>query len=126
MIEQARYSDDVSSDDDLPDDNEALKQALRSERLQRRELAVLVEHLKLQIARMVRRRFGRSSEKLDDGQLDLLAQSMLAANDAIAPEDTATTTAGGSGKQPETDASSEEQPAPAKRRRGSVPAHLPR
>jgi transposase len=117
----ARYSGDVSSDEDLPEDKEALKQALRSERLQRRELVVLLEHLKLQIARLTRRRFGSSSEKLDDGQLELLAMVAQAANDAAAAGagDTETDAAAA-------DATTDEPVAPPKRRRGRVPAHLPR
>jgi hypothetical protein len=87
VIKLARYSGHVSSDDDLPDDKEALRQALRSERLQRRELAMLIEHLKLQIARMTRRQLGRSSEQFDDGQLPLLAQVIAAANDPAPPEE---------------------------------------
>lgn len=78
----------------LPDDVESLKKLLEaahekvsslSAKLRSRE--VLIEQLKLQLARLRRMRFGRSSESLDGkiAQLELSLEE-LEANAAIAPE----------------------------------------
>jgi transposase len=78
----------------LPDDVESLKKLLEaahekvatlSSKLRSRD--VLIEQLKLQLARLRRMKFGRSSESLDEkiAQLELSLEE-LEANAAIAPE----------------------------------------
>lgn len=102
----------------LPDDVESLKKLLKvanskvetlSAKLRSRD--VLIEHLKLQLARLKRVKFGRSSEQLDEkiAQLELSLEE-LEANAAAAPaEEPAAATV-----------------AQAKPARKPLPAHLPR
>jgi len=110
--------------DDLPDDIEALKAALASERQARREAEaqatasqVLVAHLKLLIAKLRREQYGRSSERgrkvLDQLELQLEEIEADAAETAIAAESKATGTVVGSFTR--------RRPV-----RAPLPAHLPR
>lgn len=101
----------------LPDDVESLKKLLQaahdkvatlSAKLRSRD--VLIEHLKLQLARLRRMKFGRSSEALDEkiAQLELSLEE-LEANAATEPEEPP----------------SSDEPA-HKPLRKPLPAHLPR
>jgi transposase len=51
---------------DLPDDIESLKQLVLAQRVELASNKVHIEHLKLQIARLRRAQYGRSSEQLDE------------------------------------------------------------
>jgi transposase len=109
----------VSSHDDLPDDIEALKQALRAERQHTVALSVMVDHLKLQIARMQHRQYGRSSERLDINQLRLLDELTEAANDGtVAPASSEPTA--------EQDPAPDEAAPTQSKRRRALPSHLAR
>jgi transposase len=100
----------------LPNDIDTLKRLLierdeelaaaRSERL---VLATLIEHLKLQIARLKRMQFGRSSEKLDAqiDQLELILEDLETSQAQISP----------------VAKSAEPKAAPVRR---PLPEHLPR
>ena len=101
----------------LPDDVESLKKLLEaanakvdtlSAKLRSRD--ALIENLKLQLARLKRMKFGRSSEALDEkiAQLELSLEE-LEANAAAAPEEPAAPEA-----------------VPSKPVRKPLPAHLPR
>lgn len=50
---------------DLPDDVESLRRLVLAAMATIKSKALEIEHLKVQIARLRRMRFGRSSEKLD-------------------------------------------------------------
>lgn len=104
--------------DQLPDDIETLKR-LVIERETRLEIAqhnerahlTLIEHLKLQIARLKRAQFGRSSEKLSTQieQLELIVEDLEEEQARKAPEDSTPVRA------------SRRQPV-----RRPLPGHLPR
>jgi transposase len=114
----------VSISDDLPNDIEALKQALLAERQQTVTLTVYIEHLKLQIARMQRRQYGRSSEQLNTDQLRLLDELTEAANDgpaAAAPVDSVAADDGA-----ELDSSDSQTPVAQGKRRRALAPHLAR
>jgi hypothetical protein len=74
---------------------------------------VLIEQLKMQLARLKRMRFGRSSEQLDAkiGQLELTLEELEANRSQIVPPATAIT---------------EERPERTKPVRKALPSHLPR
>jgi transposase len=116
------------ADDDLPNDVEALKALLAAERAARlaaeaekQNLEMLAAHLRIEIAKLRRGRYGQSSER----QAHLIAQLELSlediegdiAQDAIAVE-TRKAVEQGFGQTP----------AQARRlpKRGPLPAHLPR
>jgi transposase len=78
----------------LPDDIDALKRLLieRDEELavargERLVLTTIIEQLKLEIARLKRMQFGRSSEKLDEriGQLELILEDLETSQAQMAP-----------------------------------------
>jgi transposase len=78
----------------LPDDIDALKRLLieRDEELavargERLVLTTIIEQLKLEIARLKRMQFGRSSEKLDEriGQLELILEDLETSQAQLAP-----------------------------------------
>lgn len=103
----------------LPDDPPTLQLILRAALAE-------IERLQLQLAGLQRNRFGRRSEKLDDDQIEQgiedLEQSVAeqqAALDALADA------AAKSSSKPAPPAASP-RTQPAKRNRGSLPAHLPR
>jgi transposase len=103
----------------LPDDPPTLQLILRAALAE-------IERLHLQLAGLQRNRFGRRSEKLDDDQIEQgiedLEQSVAeqqAALDAVADA------AAKSSSKPVPPAASR-RTQPAKRNRGSLPAHLPR
>lgn len=104
----------------LPDDINALKQlvieqrallAAKDEQLLSRD--VLIEKLKIELLRLKRMRFGRSSEQLDAkiAQLELTLEELEANQSQIAPAVTAIT---------------EERPERMKPVRKALPSHLPR
>jgi transposase len=108
----------------LPDDIDALKQliieqrvllAAKDEQLLSRE--VLLEKFRIELIRLKRARFGRSSERLDAqiAQLELTLEELEASTQQRVPAPTATSEA-------------EIAPAiePAKPVRKALPAHLPR
>jgi transposase len=75
-----RYTGDVFSIGDLPDDIETLKHLVIESQRKLAERDHEIEHLKLLIAKLRRLQFGRSSEKLDAriGQLELLVEELEA------------------------------------------------
>ncbi len=104
--------------DSLPDDVESLKKLLHAARdkvdslsSQLRSRDVLIEHLKLQLARLRRMKFGRSSEQLDAqiAQLELSLEELEASAAAAEPAEAAAETSPN-----------------AKPVRKPLPAHLPR
>jgi len=108
----------------LPNDIEQLKQlvieqhaALKQAQEQLHSRQLQIEHLKLQIARLTRLKFGRSSEQLDQqlAQLELKLEEL----EGEAPIATTTTTSD--------QAASNEviEPVPSRTRR-TLPEHLPR
>ncbi len=108
--------------DDLPDDIDALKAALASERQARREAEAqatasqaLVAHLKLLIAKLRREQYGQSSERgrkvLDQLELQLEELEADATESAVAAEPRATLVQGFARRRPV---------------RAPLPAHLPR
>lgn len=70
----------MSSRRELPDDIETLKALVIAQRAELHDRELLIEQLKLQIARLRRARFGRSSEKLDAeiAQLELTLEELEA------------------------------------------------
>lgn len=103
--------------DSLPDDMARLKALLQAANekvdslsAQLRSRDVLIEHLKLQLARLKRMQFGRSSEQLDEkiAQLELSLEELEANAAATAPPVAATA------------------PEEARPVRKPLPAHLPR
>jgi hypothetical protein len=75
-----RYTGDVFSIHDLPDDIAMLKRLVIESQLRLAERDHEIEHLKLLIAKLRRLQFGRSSEKFDAkiGQLELLVEELEA------------------------------------------------
>ena len=105
----------------LPDDIDALKQLILEQRVllaaQEEQLLsrdVLIEKLRIELLRLKRMRFGRSSEQLDAkiAQLELTLEELEASKTQIAPA--ATTPI------------AEEQPERAKPARKALPPQLPR
>jgi transposase len=89
--ERTRYTGDVFSIRDLPDDVETLKGLIIESQAKLAERDHEIEHLKLLIAKLRRLQFGRSSEKLDAkiGQLELLVEELeanRASREARTPE----------------------------------------
>ena len=78
--ETIRYTGDVSSIRDLPEDIETLKRLVIESQARLAERDHEIEHLKLLIAKLRRLQFGRSSEKLDAKivQLELLVEELEA------------------------------------------------
>jgi len=103
----------------LPDDPATLQLILRAALTE-------IERLQLLIHGLQRNRFGRRSEKLDDEQLQRgledLEQSVAEQEAGL---DAATTSAEPSAPEPKTSPASP-RAQPAKRNRGTLPAHLPR
>ncbi len=113
----------------LPDDIEALKRmiverdvrldamqgALTAKEQEGQLLTLLIEKLKLQIARFKRTQFGRSSERIGEqlAQLELLVEDLEANQSTAQPA-------------PAEMASSAQTTAPATQRPRELPAHLPR
>ncbi len=71
---------------DLPDDIEILKQIVIAQRERQLADSLLIEHLKLQLAKLRRLQFGRSSEQIDEkiAQLELTLED-LEVREAAAP-----------------------------------------
>ena len=112
--ETTRYTGDVSSIRDLPDDIETLKRLIIDQQVKLAERDHEIEHLKLLIAKFRRLQYGRSSEKLDAkiAQLELLVEELeasRASREARTPEPPA--------------AKPEQKERPARR---PLPEHLPR
>ncbi len=118
----------IFAPDDLPDDPDALRDALAAERAARLEAEAratgaeaMVAHLKLLIAKLKHDRFGASSERgrklLDQLELELDELVTAASENATEAEQE------GSGSGP-----ASRPAAPPRRRpfRGPLPAHLPR
>jgi len=63
---------------DLPDDIEILKQIVIAQRERQLSDSLLIEHLKLQVAKLRRLQFGRSSEQIDEkiAQLELSLEDL--------------------------------------------------
>ncbi len=68
----------MSRDPILPDDIESLKRLVLAQREQLQDRELLIEQLKLQIARLRRAQYGRSSEQLDEqiAQLELTLEEL--------------------------------------------------
>jgi transposase len=99
----------------LPDDPDSLQQMLRDVV---DELQAENDKLRLLIQRLLRHRYGRRSEKLDLGQLQLvLEDEEQAAAESEAAEDA---------KDTAEPARKPRRARPANRNRGALPAHLPR
>jgi transposase len=98
---------------DLPDDVESLKQLVRAQIEELQERNLVIEQLKLQIARLRRAQFGRSSEQLDAeiAQLELTLEELEVNVDPVVDAP----------KAPVVPATSE--PLPTRR---ALPSHLPR
>jgi transposase len=79
----------VQTDPELPNDVESLKRALLESRAEIRSRDLVIEHLKLLLAKFRRMQFGRSSEQLDEriNQLELSIEELeaSAAQEAPAP-----------------------------------------
>src|SRR5882672_7937770 len=75
---------------DLPEDVESLKRLVLAQHEQLQDRELLIEHLKLQIARLRRAQYGRSSEQLDAeiAQLELTLEDLevSAAPSVMEPE----------------------------------------
>jgi transposase len=109
---------------DLPTDLDTCHGLIRELLETLRQERLLIGHMQHQLERLLRQRFGRSSEKVDPGQLLLFAADILAEPDAI----------GATEPEPDPDADADAPPAPAPaevpRRKGHgrrpLPEHLPR
>src|SRR5665213_801469 len=87
----------------LPSDVESLQRLVREQQAQLLSRDVLIEQLKLQLARLKRMKFGRSSEQLDAqiAQLEFSLEELEAnAAAAPAPEAPAGTTISRPGRRP--------------------------
>lgn len=100
----------MNSQDDLPDDIEALKALVIAQRAQLHSRLTEIEHLKLLIAKFRRMQFGRRAEKLDREveQLELRLEELQSAETQVTIAN-----------KPKT----EEKAKPARR---PLPEHLPR
>src|SRR4051794_26994122 len=113
---------------DLPTDLDSCHGLIRELLETLRQERLLIGHMQHQLERLLRQRFGRSSEKVDPGQLLLFAADILAGPDAT----------GATEPEPDPDADADADadappaPAPAEvpRRKGHgrrpLPEHLPR
>ncbi len=101
--------------DELPDDVESLKALLLAARAENARLTARNERLDHIIAVLRRARFGRSSERIDDDQMNLALEDV---ETAFAAEDA----------KAEHDSEMARRDAASRRRanRGHLPAHLPR
>ena len=79
----------------LPSDVESLQRIVREQQAQLLSRDVLIEQLKLQLARLKRMKFGRSSEQLDSQieQLELSLEELEASVASVAPTKAATSEA---------------------------------
>jgi transposase len=111
--ETIRYTGDVSSIRDLPDDTETLKRLIIESQAKLAERDHEIEHLKLLIAKLRRLQYGRSSEKREAkiGQLELLVEELEANR------------ASGEARTPQVSAAKPEREVPARR---ALPERLPR
>lgn len=98
---------------ELPDDIESLKRLVIEQQAQLLSREVEIEKLKIELARLKRLRYGRSSEKLDEriAQLELVLEELEASEAQLAPLKTALTPA---------------QPTRSRPVRRPLPEHLPR
>lgn len=101
--------------DDLPDDAETLKAMILAARAENARLAARNERLDHIISVLRRARFGRSSERIDDDQLNLALEDV---ETAFASEDAKAEQA--------SEISRGEAAARRRANRGHLPAHLPR
>ena len=106
-----RHVQDAAS---LPDDVESLKQIVLHQRALLLSREVLLEKLKIELLRLKRMRFGRSSEQLDEkiAQLEFTLEELEASQTQIA--------------SPAAITEEEQQPARIKPVRKALPPHLPR
>ena len=72
---------------ELPDDIESLKRLVIEQQAQLLSREVEIEKLKIELARLKRLRYGRSSEKLDEriAQLELVLEELEASEAQLAP-----------------------------------------
>ena len=98
----------------LPDDVESLKQIVLHQRALLLSREVLLEKLKIELLRLKRMRFGRSSEQLDAkiAQLELTLEELEASQTQIA--------------SPAAITEEEQRPTRTKPVRKALPPHLPR
>lgn len=73
---------------DLPDDIEILKQIVIEQRSRLLSNSLQIEHLKLQLSKLRRMQFGRSSEKIDAqiAQLELTLEELEVREAALSPD----------------------------------------
>ena len=98
---------------ELPNDIESLKRLVIEQQAQLLSREVEIEKLKIELARLKRLRYGRSSEKLDEriAQLELVLEELEASEAQLAPLKTPLAPA---------------QPTPSRPVRRPLPEHLPR
>ncbi|WP_413207754.1 IS66 family transposase [Rhodospirillum sp. A1_3_36] len=110
----------LESPSDLPDDIASLRAIIAAQAAELKDRTLEVERLKIQLARLKRMAFGRSSEKItrDIEQLELALEDLEAEAADASPEEEAGSTA------PETDG--ETVPAKTRRPRRVLPEDLPR
>src|SRR5438046_9516059 len=94
---------------ELPPDLDSCHSLIRELLETLHQQGLLIGNMQHQLERLLRQRFGRSSEKVDPGQLLLFAADILAEPDAI----------GATEPEPDPDADADAPPAPA-------PAEQPR
>ena len=116
MFRHRAYNWGVRDTHELPDDVSDLKRLVREHRLE-------IEHLKLQLSRLRRWKFGRSREQLELGVSQL--QISLEALQALIPEPTPPT-ASLDAQQTSTEARAQQTPRRRRCGRRALPAHLPR
>lgn len=80
------YNAGVSRDPPLPIDIESLQQLVIAQRAEILSRDVLIEKMRMELARLKRRQFGRSSEQLDQriAQLELTLEELEASEQQIA------------------------------------------
>lgn len=80
------YTDDVRAPSDLPNDIDSLKQLILEQRAALLSRQLEIDKLKLQLARLRRMHFGRSSEQLDQhiAQLELSLEELEASEAVLA------------------------------------------
>ena len=100
----------------LPDDTDALKRLVVRREAELLEARLMVEKLKLELARYKREKFGTSSERLSQlAQLELLVEELESQREALGDELVASATE-----------AVPSDPAPRRPARKPLPDHLPR
>src|SRR5437016_2103620 len=119
---------------DLPSDLDTCHGLIRELLETLRQERLLIGNMQHQLERLLRQRFGRSSEKVDPGQLLLFAADILAEPDAIGATEPEPDPDADADADADSDADADAPPAPASaekpRRKGHgrrpLPEHLPR